>query len=155
MRFAGQFSMQSPLEAISEYYKTFSTLDLNAIVLYFSEPCMSISLQGVFSAPNRTELAHAFEPACSSTIRTPRLSATGSGRFFRGRSSFWTKRTMRHLRPGNDTRLIRRSQRPSAIWPRVSSTGFFFPPHRTTATRTASRRCCPCWTISVSRRAFR
>lgn len=54
--------MQSPLEALYEYYKTFSTLDLNAIVLHFSEPRMSISPQGVFSAGNRTELTHAFGP---------------------------------------------------------------------------------------------
>ena len=66
--------MQSPLDALSEYYKTFSTLDLNAIVLHFSEPCMSISLQGVFSAPNRTELAHAFEPLVDG------LKARGYGR---------------------------------------------------------------------------
>lgn len=54
--------MQSPLDALFDYYKTFSTLDLNAIVLHFSEPCMSISPQGVFSANNRVELANAFGP---------------------------------------------------------------------------------------------
>jgi len=54
--------MQSPMEALFEYYRTFSTLDLNAIVLHFSEPCMSISPQGVFSADNRVELANAFGP---------------------------------------------------------------------------------------------
>jgi hypothetical protein len=54
--------MQSPLEALYEYYKTFSTLDLNSIVLHFSEPCMSISSQGVFSADNRAGLAKAFGP---------------------------------------------------------------------------------------------
>ena len=66
--------MQSPLEALYEYYKTFSTLDLNAIVLHFSEPCMSISPQGVFSAGNRTELAHAFGPLVDG------LKAKGYGR---------------------------------------------------------------------------
>jgi ketosteroid isomerase-like protein len=54
--------MQSPLEALNEYYKTFSTLDLNAIVSHFSEPCMSIGPQGVFSAGNRAGLANAFRP---------------------------------------------------------------------------------------------
>jgi len=40
--------MQSPLEALYAYYKTFSTLDLDAIVSHFSEPCMSIGSQGIF-----------------------------------------------------------------------------------------------------------
>jgi len=52
--------MQSALEAIHEYYSVFSTLDLNAIVSYFCEPCMSIGPQGVFSAGNREELANSF-----------------------------------------------------------------------------------------------
>ncbi len=66
--------MQSPLATIFDYYKTFSTLDLNAIVLHFSEPCMSISAQGVFSADNRVELAHAFGPLVDG------LKARGYGR---------------------------------------------------------------------------
>src|SRR5690349_11319768 len=66
--------MQSPTEALFDYYKAFSTLDLNAIVLHFSEPCMSISPQGVFSADNRAELAHAFGPLVDC------LKAKGYGR---------------------------------------------------------------------------
>lgn len=54
--------MQSPLEALTEYYKTFSTLDLNAIVSHFSEPFMSIGPQGVFSAGSRAVLANALGP---------------------------------------------------------------------------------------------
>lgn len=54
--------MQSPLEALDDYYKTFSTLDLNAIVRHFSEPCMTINSQGAFSAENRARLASAFGP---------------------------------------------------------------------------------------------
>jgi hypothetical protein len=54
--------MQSPLEALYDYYKTFSSLDLNAIVRHFSEPCMSIGSQGVFSADNRAGLVNAFGP---------------------------------------------------------------------------------------------
>ena len=52
--------MRSPLGALNEYYKAFSTLDLSAIVSHFSEPCMSIGPQGVFSAGNREALATAF-----------------------------------------------------------------------------------------------
>lgn len=54
--------MRSPLGALNEYYKAFSTLDLSAIVSHFSEPCMSIGPQGVFSAGNREALATAFKP---------------------------------------------------------------------------------------------
>jgi hypothetical protein len=54
--------MQSPLQALQEYYRAFSSLELDAIVSYFSEPCMSIGLQGLFSAGSRTELAKAFTP---------------------------------------------------------------------------------------------
>lgn len=54
--------MQSPLEALYDYYKTFSALDLNAIVQHFSEPCISTSSHGVFSADNRRGLANAFGP---------------------------------------------------------------------------------------------
>ena len=54
--------MQSALEGIHVYYKVFSTLDLNAIVSCFSEPCISIGPQGMFSAANRVALAQAFAP---------------------------------------------------------------------------------------------
>src|SRR5690349_8225880 len=54
--------MQSPLQALHEYYTAFSSLELDAIVSYFCEPCMSIGLQGVFSAGSRPELAKAFTP---------------------------------------------------------------------------------------------
>jgi ketosteroid isomerase-like protein len=64
----------SALEAIREYYKAFSTLDMNAIVPYFCEPCMSVGPQGVFSAENHAVLANAF----ASTIDS--LQAKGYGR---------------------------------------------------------------------------
>ena len=54
--------MQPILEALHEYYKAFSSLELNAIVSHFCEPCMSIGPQGVFSAANRAELASTFAP---------------------------------------------------------------------------------------------
>jgi ketosteroid isomerase-like protein len=50
------------LEAVNEYYKTFSTLDLNAIVTHFHEPCMSVGPQGAYAAVTRAGLAQAFAP---------------------------------------------------------------------------------------------
>ena len=49
--------MQSALEAIHEYYNTFSTLDLSAIVAHYCEPSITIAPQGVFSAGTRAVLA--------------------------------------------------------------------------------------------------
>lgn len=66
--------MQSALDAVREYYDVFSTLDLSAIASYYSEPCMSISPQGVFSAGNRAMLASAFAPVIEG------LKAKGYGR---------------------------------------------------------------------------
>ncbi len=66
--------MPSALEAILEYYKAFSTLDLNAIVSYFCEPSMTIAPQGVFSAANRGTLADSLAPIVQS------LRAKGYGR---------------------------------------------------------------------------
>ena len=54
--------MQPILEALHEYYKAFSSLELNAIVSHFCEPCMSIGPQGVFSARDGPELARTFAP---------------------------------------------------------------------------------------------
>ena len=54
--------MQTALEAVHEYYRTFSTLDLRAIAAYFGEPSMTISPQGVFSAANHAALAGSLAP---------------------------------------------------------------------------------------------
>jgi ketosteroid isomerase-like protein len=66
--------MPSALEAIHEYYKVFSTLDVNAIVSYFCEPCMTIAPQGVSSAANRAALADSLAPVLGG------LKAKGYGR---------------------------------------------------------------------------
>ena len=66
--------MQSALEAIHEYYDTFSTLDLNAIVSHFCELSMTIGPQGVFSAGNRTVLRDSLAPIVDG------LKAKGYGR---------------------------------------------------------------------------
>ena len=54
--------MQSPLQTLHEYYAAFSSLELDAIVSYFCEPCLSIGPKGVFSAGHRPELGKAFTP---------------------------------------------------------------------------------------------
>jgi hypothetical protein len=54
--------MQTPLEAIREYYTVFSTLDLDAIVSNYCEPCMTIAPQGVSLAANHAALANSIAP---------------------------------------------------------------------------------------------
>jgi hypothetical protein len=66
--------MPSALDAILEYYKAFSTLELSAIVSYFCEPSTTIALQGVFSAANHAALADSLAPLVQS------LRAKGYGR---------------------------------------------------------------------------
>jgi len=66
--------MQSPLEAIHEYYKAFSTLDLSAIVSYFCEPNVTVARQGVILAADRAALADSMAPL------VPSLRSRGYGR---------------------------------------------------------------------------
>ena len=66
--------MQSALEAVQEYYSVFSTLDVNAIVACYSEPCMTIAPQGVSSAASRAALADSLAPLIGG------LRARGYGR---------------------------------------------------------------------------
>jgi hypothetical protein len=49
--------MNEPLTAIHNYYKAFSTLDLDACVPFFTLPCMFIGLRGTFAVANREDLA--------------------------------------------------------------------------------------------------
>jgi len=66
--------MQTALEAVHEYYRVFSTLDVNAIVSCYCEPCMTIAPQGVSSAANRAALANSLAPLVAG------LKAKGYGR---------------------------------------------------------------------------
>jgi len=54
--------MPSALEAVHEYYQAFSTLDVKAIVSWFSEPCLTIAPQGMSSAANHAALADSLGP---------------------------------------------------------------------------------------------
>ena len=58
--------MQSALEAIHEYYKAFSTLDVSAIASYYCEPSMTVAPQGVLSAENHAALTNALAPIINS-----------------------------------------------------------------------------------------
>ena len=54
--------MQTALEFVHEYYRVFSTLDLDRIAEYFSEPCIWVGPQRIFSAANRESLTAAIAP---------------------------------------------------------------------------------------------
>ena len=66
--------MQSALEAIHEYYKAFSTLDVSAIASYYCQPSMTVAPQGVLSAASHAALTDALAPIINS------LKTRGYGR---------------------------------------------------------------------------
>ena len=47
---------------LTDYYRDFSSLDIDAIVHYFHEPCLIIGPQGVLAAPTRSVLATSLTP---------------------------------------------------------------------------------------------
>jgi len=51
---------------LTDYYRDFSSLDIDAILPYFHEPCLTIGPQGVFAAPTRSVLATALSPVLAS-----------------------------------------------------------------------------------------
>jgi hypothetical protein len=55
--------MHEALAAIHDYYKAFSTLELDACVPFFTVPCMFIGRQGTFAVANREDLARVLGPA--------------------------------------------------------------------------------------------
>jgi hypothetical protein len=54
------------LRVLREYYSAFSTLNIEAILPFFHEPCMLIGPQGPFAATTRPFVATAFGPAIES-----------------------------------------------------------------------------------------
>jgi len=66
--------MPSALEAIHEYYKIFSTLDLKAIASCYCEPCLTVAPNRVSAAANRAAVADALAPLVAG------LKAKGYGR---------------------------------------------------------------------------
>lgn len=47
---------------LTDYYRDFSSLDLQSILAYYHEPCLTIGPQGVFAASTRSVLATALAP---------------------------------------------------------------------------------------------
>lgn len=54
--------MNEMLVAIHDYYKAFSTLELDACAPCFTLPCMFIGLWGTFAVANREDLARVLGP---------------------------------------------------------------------------------------------
>jgi hypothetical protein len=61
--------MHEALVAIHDYYKAFSTLELDACAPFFTVPCMFIGRQGTFAVANREDLARVLGPAIE-TLRS-------------------------------------------------------------------------------------
>lgn len=55
--------MSDALVAIQNYYKAFSTLDVDACVPFFALPCMFVGLNGTFAVANREDFARVLGPA--------------------------------------------------------------------------------------------
>ena len=51
---------------LTDYYRDFSSLSVQAILPYFHEPCLIIGPQGVLAAPTRSVLPSAFTPVLES-----------------------------------------------------------------------------------------
>src|SRR5689334_18154569 len=47
---------------LTDYYRAFSTLEVQSVLPYFHEPTVLIGPQGVFAAPTSAALAGAFGP---------------------------------------------------------------------------------------------
>jgi hypothetical protein len=64
--------MNEALLAIHDYYKAFSTLELDACVPFFTVPCMFIGRRGTFAVLNREQLAGVLGPTLE-TLRAKRF----------------------------------------------------------------------------------
>lgn len=61
--------MNEALIVIRDYYKAFSTLELNACLPFFTQPCMFVGLQGTFAVASREDLARVLGPIVE-TLKT-------------------------------------------------------------------------------------
>lgn len=59
---------------LAEYYRDFSSLNVQSILKYFHEPCLLVGPQGVIPVPDRAALAAVFGPVMEA------LRARGYGR---------------------------------------------------------------------------
>jgi len=65
---------ESVHQVIADYYRDFSTLNVQTILPYFHEPCLLVGPQGVMPVPDRAALAAVFGPVMEG------LRAKGYGR---------------------------------------------------------------------------
>src|SRR6201982_1498194 len=65
---------ESVNQVIADYYRDFSTLNVQAILPYFNEPSLLVGPQGVIPIPNHAALAAVFGPVMEG------LRATAYGR---------------------------------------------------------------------------
>lgn len=72
----------SVIEVLADYYRAFSTLDLQKILPFFHEPSLLMAPQGVIAATTRTELAAVFAP----TLEGLRLRGYGRSELTRSKS---------------------------------------------------------------------
>ena len=56
-------NQDAALRTLADYYRAFSTLEVQAVLPYFHEPSLLISPQGVLAAPTLAALAGVFTPA--------------------------------------------------------------------------------------------
>lgn len=49
---SASLNMEPVTQALADYYKAFSTLDVNAILPYFQQPSLLVVPQGVYSMPD-------------------------------------------------------------------------------------------------------
>jgi|SRR5215475_11154939 len=61
--------MNEMLVAVHDYYKAFSTLELDVCVTFFTLPCMFVGLRGTFAVRNREDLAGVLGPTIE-TLKT-------------------------------------------------------------------------------------
>jgi hypothetical protein len=54
--------MHETVLTIHNYYKAFSTLDLNACAPFFTLPCMFVGFEGTFAVANREDLGRVLGP---------------------------------------------------------------------------------------------
>jgi ketosteroid isomerase-like protein len=81
----------APARVLADYYKAFSTLDVQAVLPYFHEPSLLIGPQAVFSAPTHAVLAAVFAAPMEA------LRARGFGR---------SELSVRHVRPLSATAML-------------------------------------------------
>jgi hypothetical protein len=64
-------------QVIADYYRDFSTLNVQAILRYFNEPSLLVGTQGVIPIPDRSALVAVFGPVMEG-LRAKDMTAANS-----------------------------------------------------------------------------